>query len=159
MWCPDNSSVLLSDLPAFYLLQEHDWSIHRPARTRCSPHWILSWEIPAETDKTLYLTSARQSSLSRLLPQLLETGSRVWRCEQPCVSVGAAQSGRALLWLELEGGEERGGSAMPELNVWDFRRCRGLHSKIRLLCGSHVNINKILELTNSTSWAYLPYLE
>lgn len=148
----------MSDLPAFYLLQEHDWSIHRPARTRCSPHWILSWEIPAETDKSLCLTSDQQWSLSLLLPQLHETSSRVLPCEKTCVSVGAGQSGRAELWLELEGGEERGGSAMPERNVWDFRRCRGPHSETRLLCGSHGNIKKILELTNNTSWAW-PYPE
>lgn len=51
---PPNKTVTGSaaahcSLPAFYLLQGHDWSIHRPARTRYSPRWILSWEIPVET--------------------------------------------------------------------------------------------------------------
>lgn len=114
------------DLPAFCRLQGHDWSIHRPARTRCSPHWILSWGIPAER-RTVTIVWNVISSNSELCLSLLcgcscscwyccrnrETNDRLWCCEggvHACVCVCLCGHGRrvgwALLWLVLREGEE-----------------------------------------------------
>lgn len=98
--------------------------------------------------RVLGLPSDWRRSLFLPPPQLCRACQECSVAKKTVVSVGAGQSGRAELWLESE---ERGGSVMPELNVWAFRRCRGLHSKTCSLCGSHGNINKIPERTNNTS--------
>lgn len=58
----------------------------------------------------LRLATFTFSAAATALPSLLQCSV----AKKPVVSVGTGQSGRAELWLESE---ERGGSAMPELNV------------------------------------------
>lgn len=141
------------DLPAFYLLQGHDWSIHRPARTRCSPHWILSWGIPAErcivTIVWNVISSTSELRLSLLCGcscscwsccQTSETNDRVWCCEGG-VCGRRRRVGWALPWLVLKEGEEPCGSGQQKL-----LRCCGQHSETHLLRRRYRNL-KEMELT------------
>lgn len=133
------------DLPAFYLLQGHDWSIHRPARTRCSPHWILSWEIPAKRRTVTIVwnvissTSERRLSLSfcvaaaAVVDTVVKPVKQMTECDvvkEVCVCGCRRRVGEAPHWLVLREGEEPCGSGPPEP-----LRCCGQCSETHLLCG------------------------